>query len=195
MGHRGVWCQAVTCWLALDAVDEENGCLRYVRGTGAAEFRPHAFSDVMGFSQRLVDYTAADVAAEFAVRASPGDLVMHTSSAVHRAGSNKSASRHRRALGASSVHAGECLPLPSLCTRVVTPVHHAAESPHKLGGVRFPCARADALCPPGIAGAVFYGAEARIDEVRHAARQVEIHRRAAQLEGQRRGRAGTTTPT
>ena len=28
--------QALTMWLALDAVDEENGCLRYVRGSRAS---------------------------------------------------------------------------------------------------------------------------------------------------------------
>ena len=33
-------------------------------------------------------------------------------------------------------------------------------------------------------GAIFYGASARVDEVGHAARQEEIHKRAAKLKGQ-----------
>ena len=37
-------------------------------------------------------------------------------------------------------------------------------------------------------GAIFYGASAAVDEAGHAARQLEISRRATQLEGQQRSR-------
>ena len=47
--------QAVTMWLALDAADEENGCLRYVLGSAhdAPAPRPHGFSGVMGTPRRI----------------------------------------------------------------------------------------------------------------------------------------------
>ena len=32
---------AVTCWLALEKVDEENGCIHYVKGSHKSEYRPH----------------------------------------------------------------------------------------------------------------------------------------------------------
>ena len=97
--------------------------------------RPHGFSGVLGFSQALQPgaYTAADAASEFAVRASPGDLVLHVATMVHRAEANTCARRERRAIGA-----------------------------------------------------IFYGQSARVDEAAHAARQVEIHRRAAAIKGQQR---------
>lgn len=123
--------QAVTMWLAVDAADEENGCLRYVRGSAARGLRPHDFSGVMGFSQRLVAYRDDDAAAEFAAVAAPGDLIIHTGGMIHRAGANTSRRRHRRAIGL-----------------------------------------------------IFYGASARVDVDRHAARQAEIHRRARLLTGQ-----------
>ena len=45
--------KAVTCWLALERVDEENGCIKYVKGSHKNEiFRPHARSGVLGFFTR-----------------------------------------------------------------------------------------------------------------------------------------------
>ena len=54
----------VTVWLALDYVDDENGCLRYVAGSHQRGFRPHARSKVLGFSQGITDFGPADEAAE-----------------------------------------------------------------------------------------------------------------------------------
>ena len=48
--------QAVTMWVALDHVDAENGCLRYVRGSAKGPLRQHDFSNVVGFSQQIVGY-------------------------------------------------------------------------------------------------------------------------------------------
>lgn len=91
--------EALTMWLALDAVDEQNGCLRYVRGSHRQGLRPHVRSDILGFSQGIPDYGPADVASEVAVSAQPGDVLVHHCLTVHSAHANKSPDRHRRSLG------------------------------------------------------------------------------------------------
>ena len=93
---------ACTMWLALDPADEANGCLRYVMGSAAdaSAPRPHGFSGVLGFSQELRDFGPADEAREVAMRAEPGDLLVHSALLIHRADANSSAERPRRALGA-----------------------------------------------------------------------------------------------
>lgn len=87
----------VTMWLALDVVDEENGCLRYVAGSHLHGVRPHAPTSVLGFSQGIADYSDADVAKEVAVSLQPGDLVAHHGDTIHRAEANRSINRNRRA--------------------------------------------------------------------------------------------------
>jgi phytanoyl-CoA hydroxylase len=86
----------VTLWLALDEVDAENGCLRYVDGSHLRGFRPHAKSKILGFSQGITDFSADDFSREVAVRLSPGDVVAHHGMTIHRADANLSATRHRR---------------------------------------------------------------------------------------------------
>jgi len=50
-------CSAVTGWLALEPVDEENGCVRYVRGSHKCDtFRPHGYTGLIGFSQGITDF-------------------------------------------------------------------------------------------------------------------------------------------
>ena len=90
--------EALTFWIALDEVDEENGCIRYLPGSHLRGYRPHAMSNVMGFSRGVTDYGDADLTAEHAIIASPGDLVIHHCMIVHRADPNPS-DRWRRALG------------------------------------------------------------------------------------------------
>ena len=93
-------CEALTMWLALDEVDEENGCVRYVQGSRYSGMRPHGRTQTLGFSQGITDYgTAEDVANEVAISAKPGDLLAHHAMTVHRADGNQSATRNRRALG------------------------------------------------------------------------------------------------
>jgi phytanoyl-CoA hydroxylase len=93
-------CEALTMWLALDDVDEENGCVRYVRGSHRRGMRPHARTNVLGFSQGITDYgTAEDVADEIAFPARPGDLLAHHALTIHRADGNRSTTRSRRSLG------------------------------------------------------------------------------------------------
>ena len=92
-------CRALTMWLALDEVDEGNGCIRYVRGSHIQGLRPHARTETLGFSQGISDYGDEDLKNERSCIASPGDLLAHHALTIHRAGSNQSATRSRRALG------------------------------------------------------------------------------------------------
>ncbi len=90
--------EAVTMWLALDDVDESNGCMRYIAGSNRTGMRPHGRTGVLGFSQGISDYGDTDRAAEIPISAKPGDLLVHHSLTIHRADANPS-SRHRRSLG------------------------------------------------------------------------------------------------
>ncbi|NKB70479.1 MAG: phytanoyl-CoA dioxygenase family protein [Candidatus Latescibacteria bacterium] len=90
--------EAITLWLALDDIDEDNGCIRYVRGSHHRGIRPHQRSNVVGFSQGLPDYSDQDRAQEEAICAQPGDLFAHHSLTIHRADGNPSP-RRRAALG------------------------------------------------------------------------------------------------
>ena len=93
-------CEAVTMWLALDRVDEANGCVRYIPGSHLEPVRTHGRTDTLGFSQGITDYgTPDDVARERAFPAHPGDLLVHHAMTVHRADGNSTTDRHRRALG------------------------------------------------------------------------------------------------
>lgn len=86
----------VTIWLAMDRVDAENGCLRYVDGSHVNGFRTHAKSKILGFSQGISDYTPDDFNREVAVPLQPGDAVAHHGMTIHRADANQSTTRHRR---------------------------------------------------------------------------------------------------
>jgi len=86
----------VTIWLALDPVDAENGCLRYVSGSHRHGYRKHARSRILGFSQGITDYTPDDFTSEVAVCLQPGDAVAHHGMTIHRADANLSATRQRR---------------------------------------------------------------------------------------------------
>lgn len=85
-----------TIWMALDPVDAENGCLRYVAGSHLRGYRTHAKSKILGFSQGIVDYTPDDFTREVAICLQPGDLVAHHGMTIHRADANISSTRNRR---------------------------------------------------------------------------------------------------
>ena len=86
-------------WLALDEVDEKNGCVRYVRGSNHLTMRSHSQTNTLGFSQGITDDgTDNDLANEVALAARPGDLLVHQAITIHRANGNQSESRNRRAL-------------------------------------------------------------------------------------------------
>ena len=87
-------------WLALDPVDEANGCVRYVRGSHQRGLREHARTQTLGFSQGIVDFpTEVDRGEEIVVPAAAGDLLVHNAMTIHWAGGNRSPDRQRRALG------------------------------------------------------------------------------------------------
>jgi phytanoyl-CoA hydroxylase len=88
--------RVVTIWLALDPVDLENGCLRYVAGSHERGFRTHAKSRILGFSQGITDYAPDDASREVAILLEPGDVVAHHGMTIHRADANRSATRNRR---------------------------------------------------------------------------------------------------
>jgi phytanoyl-CoA hydroxylase len=90
---------AVTMWMALEPADEENGCVRYIKGSHLTGMRPHGKTKTLGFSQGILDYGSADVDKEIPIRAKPGDLLIHHSLTIHTAGGNNSATRSRKALG------------------------------------------------------------------------------------------------
>ena len=88
--------RVLTMWLALDDVDVENGCLRYIPGSHLRGIRPHNRTKTLGFSQGISDYGANDFSAEAAIAARPGDLLIHHGNTIHRADPNRSPVRHRR---------------------------------------------------------------------------------------------------
>ena len=90
--------EAVTLWLALDTIDDENGCMRFVPESRWRGMRPHQRSDVLGFSLGITDYGEADYQIEAAIHAEPGDLIAHHCMTIHRTDANAS-ERSRRALG------------------------------------------------------------------------------------------------
>ena len=93
-------CRALTMWMALDMVDEENGCMRYVRNSHTRGMRAHGRTETLGFSQGITDFgQSADTRDEVACPVQPGDLLAHHALTIHRADVNASANRNRRALG------------------------------------------------------------------------------------------------
>ena len=92
-------CHAVTMWMALDQVDEGNGCVRYLRGSHLDGMRPHERTQTLGFSQGIVDFGKNESREEVPCPVKPGDLLAHHAMTVHRADANASPTRTRRALG------------------------------------------------------------------------------------------------
>jgi phytanoyl-CoA hydroxylase len=86
----------LTIWVALDPVDAENGCLRYVPRSHLNGARPHDHSSVLGFSQGISNYGDGDLAQEIPIHLQPGDATVHHGWTVHRADPNQSTERHRR---------------------------------------------------------------------------------------------------
>lgn len=93
------WCRkppnVLTMWYALDKVDHENGCLRYLPGSLRHGVRPHSPTEILGFSQEVLNYTEDEQQREVAVELDPGDLVVHHGNTIHRADPNRSPTRHR----------------------------------------------------------------------------------------------------
>lgn len=93
-------CNGLTMWLALDKVDEENGCLHYSRGSHKLGLRDHHLSGVLGFSQGIADFpNEDDCSGDVSVFAEAGDLLVHHAKTVHWASGNDSLTRSRKSLG------------------------------------------------------------------------------------------------
>ena len=92
--------EAVTMWMALEPVDEENGCVRYVKGSHKRGMRDHGRTQTVGFSQGMTDFgTNEDLANEVFFPAQAGDLLVHHALTIHRADGNRSTDRTRKAMG------------------------------------------------------------------------------------------------
>jgi len=93
-------CEAVTLWVALEPVDAENGCVRYLKGSHRAGLQAHSRTDVLGFSQAVDGFDRLRATyEEVAIPAAPGTLLAHHALTVHRADANRSPTRTRQALG------------------------------------------------------------------------------------------------
>ncbi len=89
--------KVLTIWMALDPVDEANGCLRYVKGSHLRGVRPHGRTQTLGFSQGITDFgTDQDLRDEVPVALQPGDMTIHHGNTIHRAEANVTTDRHRR---------------------------------------------------------------------------------------------------
>ncbi len=87
-------CRALTMWMALDPVDEENGCVRYIRGSHLDGMRPHGSTQTLSFSQGILDFgREKDLKDEVPCPANPGDLLAHHALTIHRADANLSRTR------------------------------------------------------------------------------------------------------
>lgn len=91
--------EAVTMWMALEDVNNENGCVRYVKGSHKYGIRSHGRTETLGFSQGITDYGCPnDLENEVFHPTQAGDLLVHHSLTIHRADGNKS-NRSRKAMG------------------------------------------------------------------------------------------------
>jgi len=91
---------AVTMWMALEPADDDNGCVKYVKGSHKKGLREHGRTKTLGFSQGIVDFgTEEDMKDEVSFPARPGDLLVHHSLTIHRANGNTTSNRTRKALG------------------------------------------------------------------------------------------------
>ncbi len=92
--------EAVTMWMALEKVDEENGCVKYVKGSHKIGMREHGRTNTLGFSQGIVDFgNEEDLANEVFFPTKAGDLLVHHSLTIHFAEGNNSTDRTRKAMG------------------------------------------------------------------------------------------------
>ena len=88
---------ALTLWLALDNMDNENGMLHYIAGSHKHGILPHTASQILGFSQGVQADDLTTLGREVACPIRRGDLLIHASATIHRASGNPS-TRLRRAL-------------------------------------------------------------------------------------------------
>lgn len=88
---------ALTCWIALDPSTEENGCVRYARGSHRQGLLPHKATGIKGNSWGLADPPDPATLDEVPGLLSPGDAMLHHCCLLHRSEPNLS-ERARRGL-------------------------------------------------------------------------------------------------
>ncbi|XP_062498845.1 probable alpha-ketoglutarate-dependent hypophosphite dioxygenase [Corticium candelabrum] len=91
--------KGLTFWLALDDVDEVNGCMYYVPGSHKYGLLPHHKSNALGFSQALTKFPSELLNTDVCMRATAGTLLAHHPHTIHNAGGNRDSTRWRPALG------------------------------------------------------------------------------------------------
>lgn len=79
----------ITAWIALDDVDEENGCLRYIDGSHREEIIPHA--PIEGQEYNLTpDESQIDLSRESLAPIRKGGVVFHNGNTLHTSHRNNS---------------------------------------------------------------------------------------------------------
>lgn len=96
----------LTVWIALDNIDEENGCVYYAPMTHLPptrkhqRYHPHTTfrirSGVPGLSLCLHEHPEET---DIPIVVEEGDVIIHNCNLIHRAGANLSRDRRRRAIG------------------------------------------------------------------------------------------------
>ncbi len=89
--------EALTVWIALDDIGDENGPLHYVKGSHKRGVLRHAATYALGFSQGLQEGRKTELGEEVTCRVQRGDGLVHHSLMIHSAGANPSR-RQRRAI-------------------------------------------------------------------------------------------------
>jgi phytanoyl-CoA hydroxylase len=90
--------EALTFWISLDDIDEENGALCYVRGSHRHGVLPHGASNVLGFSQGIEGGYREALGELIKCPVRRGDCLVHHSLTIHLAPANPTG-RRRRAVG------------------------------------------------------------------------------------------------
>ncbi|MEX2569582.1 MAG: phytanoyl-CoA dioxygenase family protein [Cyclobacteriaceae bacterium] len=95
--------EAVTMWLVLEDVDEENGCVRYIPGFHQEGLRAHGGTGVFSFSQGIINYEQKDKLKEIPMLVGAGDLLVHPSMTIYRANAN-TGTRTRMGMGLGLIY-------------------------------------------------------------------------------------------
>lgn len=97
---------AITFWISLDEINEDNGCLYYAPKTHLTPTRKHQRynpsttfrlrSGVPGLSLCLHEHPEE---CDIPILTLPGDVCVHNCNTIHRAGKNNTLDKRRRAIG------------------------------------------------------------------------------------------------
>lgn len=97
---------AITIWISLDTITEDNGCLYYAPKSHLRPTHKHSRyhsdttfrmrSGVMGLSLCLHEHPEET---DTPIETLPGDVLVHNCNTIHRAGKNSTENKRRRAIG------------------------------------------------------------------------------------------------